>query len=318
MTKDCQKLIKKLKNKLNQINLLKLFRSFYFYFGLLLGFGIILTFLPSSYRFTKSNKLFSFKHPPQPVVITKNKPQLSTNYYILIDNDTNQILVSENENTRIYPASTTKLATALTALNIYPLEEVVTISKDYIDGKVMELKAGDKVSIKTLVAGLLIHSGNDAAFSLATHYPQGIPGFIDQMNILVKKYGLKNTHFINFDGLHSPDHYSTPYDLSQLGRLAFQNPTLRQYVKTKSIDLSDIYGQKIYKVFNTNELLGVVPEIEGLKTGWTPEASGCFIALLNLDGHYLISVVAQSQDRFNDTKILLDWAKKNLTWRMYR
>ena len=305
------------KNKLNQVNLLKLLRNPYFYYGLFLGFAIILTFLPSSFRFTKKNDLFTFKHPPQPVVVTKNKPQLSTSFYILIDNDTNQIIISQNENNRIYPASTTKLATALTALNIYPLEEVVTISEDYLDGKLMELKEGDKVTIKTLVAGLLIHSANDAAFSLASHYPQGITGFVDQMNLLLKKYGLKNTHFINFDGLHSPDHYSTPYDLSQLARLAFQNPTLRYYVKIKSMDLSDIYGQKIYKVFNTNELLGVVPEIEGLKTGWTPEAGGSFIGLLNIDGHYLISVVAQSEDRFNDTKILLNWAKENLSWRMY-
>ena len=300
------------------MNLSKLLRNPYFHYGLFLGLALILTFLPTSFRFTKKNDLFTFKHPPQPVVVNKNKPQLSTNFYILIDNETNQILVSENENTRIYPASTTKLVTALTALNIYPLEEVVTISKDYVDGKVMELKSGDKVTIKTLVAGLLIHSANDAAFSLASHYPQGITGFVDQMNLLTKKYGLKNTHFVNFDGLHSPDHYSTVYDLSQIARIAIQNSTLRNYVKIKSMELTDIYGQKVYKVLCTNELLGVLPEVEGLKTGWTPEASGSFIALLNIDGHYLISVVAQSEDRFNDTKILLNWAKKNLTWRMYQ
>ncbi|HNY04435.1 MAG TPA: serine hydrolase [Candidatus Woesebacteria bacterium] len=300
------------------MNLSKLLRNPYFHYGLFLGLALILTFLPTSFRFTKKNDLFTFKHPPQPVVVNKNKPQLSTNFYILIDNETNQILVSENENTRIYPASTTKLVTALTALNIYPLEEVVTISKDYVDGKVMELKSGDKVTIKTLVAGLLIHSANDAAFSLASHYPQGITGFVDQMNLLTKKYGLKNTHFVNFDGLHSPDHYSTVYDLSQIARIAIQNSTLRNYVKIKSMELTDIYGQKVYKVLSTNELLGVLPEVEGLKTGWTPEASGSFIALLNIDGHYLISVVAQSEDRFNDTKILLNWAKENLTWRMYQ
>ena len=303
---------------MNQVNLSKLLRNPYFHYGLFLGLALILTFLPTSFRFTKKNDLFTFKHPPQPVVVNKNKPQLSTNFYILIDNETNQILVSENENTRIYPASTTKLVTALTALNIYPLEEVVTISKDYVDGKVMELKSGDKVTIKTLVAGLLIHSANDAAFSLASHYPQGITGFVDQMNLLTKKYGLKNTHFVNFDGLHSPDHYSTVYDLSQIARIAIQNSTLRNYVKIKSMELTDIYGQKVYKVLSTNELLGVLPEVEGLKTGWTPEASGSFIALLNIDGHYLISVVAQSEDRFNDTKILLNWAKENLTWRMYQ
>jgi serine-type D-Ala-D-Ala carboxypeptidase (penicillin-binding protein 5/6) len=293
-------------------------RHHHFYYGLIFGVGLCLAFFPITYRFTNVSDIFAFKHPPQPVIVGKNKPILSTNYYILLDSDTNQILVSRNENSRIYPASTTKLATALTALNVYPLEEVVTIPSVYTDGKIMELQADEKVTIKTLVAGLLIFSANDAAFNLANHYPGGVTGFVGQMNNMVTKYGLKNTHFINFDGLHSPDHYSTPYDLAQLGRLASQNPTLRQYVKTKEMDLSDIYGQTLHHVFSTNELLGVVPEVEGLKTGWTPEASGSFIGLLNINGHYLISVVAQSEDRFNDTKILINWAKNNLTWRTYQ
>jgi len=295
-----------------------LFRRKYFYYGLIFGLGFSLAIFPNSYRFTKVTDIFSFKHPPQPVVENKNIPNLSTNYYILLDSDTNQILLSKNENTRVYPASTTKLATALTALNVYPLEEVVSIPSDYIDGKVMDLKTGEKVTIKTLVAGLLIYSANDAAYNLANHHPKGVSGFIDQMNILVKKYNLNDTHFVNFDGLHHPEHYSTPYDLAQLGRLASQNPTLRQYVKTKEMNLSDIYGQQQHHVVSTNELLGLVPEIEGLKTGWTPEASGSFIGLINIDGHYLISVVAQSEDRFNDTKILINWAKENLTWRTYQ
>jgi len=297
---------------------LKLFRSRHFYYGLLFGIGFCLAIFPLSYRYTKESSIFAFKHPLEPVVTSKNKPQLSTNYYILLDNDSNKIILSQNENYRIYPASTTKLATALTALNVYPLEEVVTIPSDYIDGKVMELKAGEKVTIKTLVAGLLIYSANDAAFNLATHYPGGISAFVGQMNNLVEKYKLKNTHFVNFDGLHNENHYSTPYDLAQLGRLASQNPTLKEFVKTKSLNLSDVNGQIIHHVTSTNELLGLVPEVEGLKTGWTPEASGSFIGLININGHYLISVVAQSEDRFADTKLLIDWAKNNLTWRIYQ
>lgn len=297
---------------------LNLVRRKHFYYGLIFGVGLCLAFFPISYRYTKESDIFSFKHPLQPVVNNKNKPQLSTYYYILIDSDTNQILLSQNENSRVYPASTTKLATALTALNIYPLEEVITIPSPYSDGKVMDLLAGEKVTIKTLVAGLLIYSANDAAYNLAIHHPKGINGFIEQMNVLTKKYNLNNTHFVNFDGLHSSDHYSTPYDLAQLGRLASQNPTLRHYVKTKELDLSDIYGQTLHHVISTNELLDVVPEVEGLKTGWTPEASGSFIGLLNVNGHYIISVVAQSEDRFNDTKILLNWAKNNVSWRTYQ
>lgn len=295
----------------------KLIRSPHFYYGLILGIGIVLFFIPSSLRATPQKDLLNFQHPPQPIVKTKNLPNLSTNYYILIDSATNQILVSQNADSRVYPASTTKLVTVLTALNIYPLDEVVTATA-YDNGQNMALQDGEKVTVRTLVSGLLIYSANDAAFNLANHYPQGPTAFVAQMNDLVVKYGLKNTHFVNFDGLHDPNHYSTPYDLAQIGRLASQNSIVRELVKTKDAKLYDINGQITHYVTSTDELLGVVPEIEGLKTGWTPEADGCFIGLININGHYLISVVAQSQDRFNDTKLLVDWAKNNLTWRTYQ
>jgi len=297
---------------------IKFFHQPHFFLGLLLGVGLCLSFLPQYIFGLKNTSLFNFQHPLQPVVISKNLPKLSTNYYILLDRDTNKIIISQNEHTRVYPASTTKLATVLTALNIYPLDEIVTIPAAYSEGKVMELQSGEKVSIKTLVSGLLIYSANDAAYNLANHHSGGIPGFIDQMNLLVKKYGLTETHFVNYDGLHSPDHYSTPYDLGQLGRLASLNPTVLELVKTKSATLTDVSGTITHQVTTTNELLGVVPEIEGLKTGWTPEASGSFIGLINIQGHRLISVVAQSEDRFADTKLLVDWAKSNLIWRTYQ
>lgn len=295
----------------------KLFRSHYFYFGLILGLGVALSFLPSSIKASPSKNLLNFQHPPQPVITTKNLPQLSTNYYILIDRDTNQILLSNNADSKVYPASTTKLATVLTALNIYPLDEVVT-TKLYDNGQNMSLQDGEKVTIKTLVSGLMIYSANDAAFNLANHYPQGPTAFVDQMNSLLKKYGLKNTHFTNYDGLHSDDHYSTPYDLAQIGRLASQNSTVLDLVKIKDAKLYDITGKISHYVTTTDELLDSVPEIEGLKTGWTPEAEGCFVGLININGHYLISVVAKSSDRFADTKLLVAWAKNNLTWRTYQ
>lgn len=295
----------------------KLFRSHYFYFGLILGLGVALSFLPSSIKATPAKNLLNFQHPPQPVIITKNKPQLSTEYYVLIDYDTNQILLSNNADSKVYPASTTKLATVLTALNIYPLDEVVT-TKAYDNGQNMSLQDGEKVTVRTLVSGLLIYSANDAAFNLANHYPQGPNAFVSQMNALVKKYALKNTNFVNYDGLHDDNHYSTPYDLAQIGRLAAQNPIVRELVKTKEAKLSDITGKITHYVTSTDELLNSVPEVEGLKTGWTPEADGCFIGLININGHYLISVVAKSDDRFSDTKLLVAWAKNNLTWRTYQ
>jgi D-alanyl-D-alanine carboxypeptidase (penicillin-binding protein 5/6) len=274
-------------------------------------------FYPKNTFLAKNSQILGYQHPAIPVVKLVKKPFITAPNFILVDVDTNTILTSQDENGRIFPASTTKLATALTALNIYPLDEVVTINQEYQNGQVMGLKAGEQITVRSLVSALLVYSANDAAFNLASHHQQGIPGFVEQMNLLVQKYGLKNTHFVNFDGLQDDNHYSTVYDLSQLARLAIKNQVLRETAKNKTISVTDVTGKIQYNLNSTDELLGVVPEIEGLKTGWTPEAKGCFIGLIHIGDHYLISVVAQSDDRFQDTKTIIDWAEQNVIWKEY-
>lgn len=255
-----------------------------------------------------------FIHPPTPVVESKYTPYLSTQNYLVIDSATNTVLLGNKINDRIFPASTTKLATALTALNLYPLDEVITATP-YTEGKVMELKQGEKVTVRTLVTALLVYSANDAAFNLANHYQNGTSGFVEKMNELVKKYKLINTNFTNYDGIHSEFHYSTVYDLSQLARLALTMPYIVDTAKQKEVFLTDLSGETKYSLTSTNELLGVIPEVEGLKTGWTPEASGCFIGVININGHKLVTVVANSADRFADTTKLINWAKENVSWK---
>jgi D-alanyl-D-alanine carboxypeptidase (penicillin-binding protein 5/6) len=262
--------------------------------------------------------LNSYQHPLIPQVITKSSPQITAKSYILVDNTTNTILLSHQPDTRIYPASITKLATALTALNVYPLDEVISVGSTYSEGKVMELLSGEKITVRSLVTALLVYSANDSAYNLASHHQGGIPGFIDEMNLLANKYDLKNTKFENFDGIHQPNHYSTVYDLAQLGRIAIKNPVIRDTVKNKKISVTDVTGKISHQLDSTNELLGIVPEIEGLKTGWTPEAGGCFVSLINVNGHELIGVVAQSEDRFTDTVKIIDWAKENIVWQPYQ
>ena len=182
----------------------------------------------------------------------------------------------------------------------------------------MELELGEKITIKSLVTALLVYSANDAAFTLAKHHQKGVSGFIDEMNLINKKYGLKNTNFTNFDGIHNENHYSTVYDLSQIARLAIKSPIVLDTVKQKNITVESVDSLIKHELISTNELLGVIPEIEGLKTGWTPESEGSFIGLINLNGHYLISVVAQSSDRFTDTKNIIEWAKNNVFWQSYQ
>lgn len=262
--------------------------------------------------------VYNYQHPDIPRVDPALAPSLSSSHYVLLDEATNSVLLSQNPDSQIYPASITKLATALTALNVYPLDEEITVKDRYEEGKIMELVPGEKITVRSLVTALLVFSANDAAYNLARHYPEGVDGFVTQMNNLVSRYGLTHTHFVNFDGIHHPNHYSTVFDLAQLGRLSIQNPIVRQLVKTKQITIFDIDHTHSHELTSTNELLGVIPEVEGLKTGWTPEAGGCFIGLLNINGHYLISVIAQSEDRFADTQLLIDWAKSHVSWSPYQ
>lgn len=273
--------------------------------------------------YSKSNYIISnldlvqFQHPQIPIVKSTYSPALSSNNYILIDATTNQILTAKNPNDRIFPASTTKLVTALTALNIYPLDEVITITDSYTDGQIMGLIPGEKITVKSLVNALLVFSANDSAYNLAKHNVDGVEGFVKQMNLIAQKYNLKNTHFVNFDGLQDPNHYTTPKDMSEIARVAIKNSIITNAVKNEEIIVSDVDNTIQHKLTSTDELLGVIPEIEGLKTGWTPEAGGCFVGLININGHKLISVVAQSQDRFADTRTLVEWAKQNITWKNY-
>jgi serine-type D-Ala-D-Ala carboxypeptidase (penicillin-binding protein 5/6) len=273
---------------------------------------------PKNLFFSKNSNLMQYQHPAKIYSKLSPKPRLSTQNYILLDAATNTIVLSSNSDAKIYPASTTKLITALTALNIYPLDEILTINQEYTDGQVMKLKLGEKITIRSLVNALLVYSANDAAFTLANHHQNGETGFIKEMNSIVRKYGLKNTNFINFDGIHNENHYSTVYDLSQIARLAIKNSIVTETVKQKNITVEDVDKTIKHELISTDELLGVVPEVEGLKTGWTPESGGSFIALININGHYLISVVSQSEDRFTDTKKIIDWAKNNIFWQSYQ
>ncbi|MFA5895192.1 MAG: hypothetical protein WC851_05450 [Candidatus Shapirobacteria bacterium] len=287
--------------------------------GLLLVAGILAVKLLPITKFVAPavDPLSIYTHPPIPQVTKEAPPSLLAQSYILVDNTTNTILLSKNIHSRIYPASTTKLATALTALNIYPLDEVVSIGSTYAEGKVMELKPGEKITVRSLVTALLVYSANDSAYNLALNHQDGVPGFVKEMNLIAKKYNLNDTNFVNFDGIHSPSHYSSVYDLSQLGRIAIKNPVIRETVKNKKITVTDISGKTIHTLDSTNELLGVIPEIQGLKTGWTPEAGGCFVSLINIGGHEMIGVVAQSDERFIDTQKIISWAKENITWLPY-
>lgn len=250
-----------------------------------------------------------------PITPTDNLPGMSSSYYILLEAKTNQILISSNINQAIYPASTTKLATALTALNNYPLDETVVIRSLRKEGKTMGLRVGQSYTVDSLIKALLIYSANDVAYALADHHPKGVDGFIGEMNSLAKSLNMTKTNFTNFDGNDNPAHVSTVYDLSQLGRASLKLSYIQDVVKEKTIQVLTIDGKDSYTLQSTNELLGKYPEVVGLKTGWTPTAGEAFVGYLKYNGHDFISVVANSTDRFGDTLRILSWLKSSYVLR---
>jgi serine-type D-Ala-D-Ala carboxypeptidase (penicillin-binding protein 5/6) len=272
------------------------------------------SFITNREKIYPSETLAQYQPSPQPLLKNKLSPAIFARSYIILDQETNTILASKDEHLRLAPASTTKLVSALTALNIYPLNEQVTVKEAYPIGKNMELQAGETLTVSDLVSGLLIHSANDAAYTLARHNTASVSGFIKQMNHLAQSYDLFDTNFTNFDGIDQTDHYSSAYDLSQIARLSLKSAVIRKAASTKEAYVTDTTNTYYHHLETTNELLGAIPEVKGLKTGWTDLAGECFIGLIEVDGHELITVVLGSQDRFFETQKMIDWIKRNVVW----
>ncbi len=262
-----------------------------------------------------SQEKLDFRPQDLPLVDqTVSLPKLTARSVIVVDRSSGTILFQKSPQLKLHPASITKIATAITALESYALDEVITVNQPYLVGRVMGLESGERITVKNLVYGLLIHSANDAAFVLAGQDQKRINKFVNRMNNFIVQLGLKNTHFANFDGEDDLNHYSSAFDLAQLARRALLNKVFAQAVRTKSMVVRDVEGKINHQLEATNELLGLIPEIRGIKTGWTPQAGECFIGLINFGNHDLITVVLDSQDRFEDTKRLIFWAKQAVSW----
>lgn len=244
-------------------------------------------------------------------------PELTAQSALVMDFDSGTIIFQKNPHLKLHPASITKVVTAIVALETYPLEEIITVEKEYPVGKTMELVEGEKIRVKDLIIGLLIHSANDAGYVLAGQNQEKAAGFVNRMNQFLSQLGLENTHFVNFGGEEDLDHYSTAFDLAHLARRALKNEIFSQTVQLKELTVTDVGGQISHQLENTNELLGVIPEVRGIKTGWTPQSGECFLGLIDLNGHQLITLILASGDRFGETRKLIDWVKKTISWTDY-
>lgn len=254
---------------------------------------------------------------PLTVEITSKQiapPTFGSTAVLAIDYDTGQILYQKNIHQRLAPASTTKVMTALVSIEHFKMGDMLLVyPEDLVEGSTMGLKAGEMLTYRGLLYGMLLNSGNDAAYTIASNYPGGLAAFMNRMNQLVSQLSLKNTHFQNPAGFDAYDHYSSAYDLSVIAKQAVEHPTLARVVATQETLVSTLDQTQEHNLKNLNELLDV-PGVIGIKTGFTEKAGENFVGLIERDHHKVITVVLGSSDRFGETKQLMDWVYQNYSW----
>lgn len=241
-------------------------------------------------------------------------PETSARSATVIDNKTGITLYEKSPDIRHLPASTTKLMTALISLENCLPQTIVKTSFVQKEGAQMGLAEGDSLTVESLLYGLLVPSGNDAAYVLAYSCTNSYDDFIKAMNKKAKELGMLNTHFANPAGYDDEFQYSTARDLTKLARAAVADPIISKIVATKSVVINDVTGTKTYHLENVNKLLGIVAGIEGVKTGQTEGSLENLVTKTTRDNHTIITVVLGSQDRFSESKNLIEWAFNNHNW----
>jgi hypothetical protein len=243
-------------------------------------------------------------------------PPVTATEVAVVDDDSGLLLYGANPHAHEAPASTTKIATAIVTLeHAENLDQTVRVSVNGFamaaaDGSsIMGLQPGQRVTIETLLDGLLLPSGNDAAEQLAISVGESRASFVDWMNALATdELGLQDTHFVNPSGLDADGHYSSAYDLGQLARRAMREGTLREIVKTPQIRAEG------FVLVGHNPLIGAYAGADGVKTGTTDDAGKVLVGSATRNGHRVYAVVMHSDDIQADTSALLDWAWKEFTW----
>lgn len=262
---------------------------------------------------------------PKPVLTVRGTPPaLNTTVAYLMDADTGNTLVNLNGQQKLPMASTTKIMTAIIAIEKGKLDQVVTIKQNAIDevkkfdGSSAQLVVGDKILLGDLLYALMLPSGDDAAISIAEAISDTTDNFVSLMNQYAQRLRLAQTHYINPDGLTyktsdgkpDPNHYSSAADLAKLTRYALNNPLFAQIVQLQRYILPPTADHHAYTWETTNNLLSSYVGATGIKTGFTGEAGYCLVFSAITTQHRLIGVVLQEKDanqRFTDAQKLLDW-----------
>lgn len=263
----------------------------------------------------ENEKVFS----PVPVLSdTSSFPIVSAQAALAVDVESGVTLYEKEPDKLLLPASTTKIVTALVAMQTYPDDAVLEVKNIKVEGQKMGLVSGEKMKVQDLLYGLLVYSANDAAEVLANNYPGGREAFVTAMNAKAKELHLENTSFLNPTGLDGNGHVTTARDLIRVASLAMKNPEFARIVGTKQTVVRSENGKIVHKLTNINELLGVVEGVLGVKTGWTENARENLVTYIERDNRKIMIALLGSQDRFGETKELIDWIFSSYSWKEVR
>lgn len=247
------------------------------------------------------------------VEVSKAEVGVSAHSAILIEATSGRVLYEKNAFDKMPMASTTKIMTAIVAIENCEMDEMVVVGQNAsgVEGSSIWLSVGESMSISDMLFGLMLASGNDAAVAIAEHVGGSVEQFVDMMNQKAKDIGAYNTNFVNPNGLPADDHYTTAYDLALISAYGMQMDYFCEIIKTqyKTIPWEGHEWDRVVK--NKNKILWDYEGGNGIKTGYTKEAGRCLAAAAERDGLQLISVSLCAPDMFNDCMGLLNYGFEN-------
>lgn len=248
--------------------------------------------------------------PYTPKLDSAGNPDISAKGSIVVDRATGQVLWAKDPDAKLFPASTTKILTALIMVERLRPETPIKAPDDIekITGASLHLKPGEVLTAYDMLQAVLLRSANDACHAVSIHIAGSVEGFAKLMNEKARELGMTNSNFRNAHGLHDPEHYTTARDLANLARAAMKDPTIQEIVGRRRAEVTRSINQEDRVIISRNRLVGRESRFHGIKTGFTRPAGACFVGAAAHDGIEIITVVLGSEDWFADTKFLADWA----------
>ena len=262
-------------------------------------------------------------------VYATDKLEIDAKASLIVEVNTGKIIYEDNAKVKNYPASVTKILTAILVLENCKLDDIVTVSESAISNipsayVVAPLFVGEEIKVEDLLYALMLKSANDAAYVLAEHVGGSIDKFADMMNKKAEELGCKNSHFVNPNGIHNDNHYTTAYDMYLISKYAMENEKFVKIVSTYkyTLPVTNKYSKKDRIMENTNSYINPNSKyydknVKGVKTGTTIQAGNCLITDVEKDGFNVITVIlgAKTKDsKFSETSKMIKYMFKNYTF----